>query len=130
MYIKETLLAGVCSVALMCATPAQAEGTAASSVNSINNTDSKRNAAANNAREISRIDDLPDNGAVNIKGVVSKVEDKGFVLKDQDGKTIDVSSPSAVSEGDQVSVKGEVKGAVFGIGDEIVANDVIVLSRR
>lgn len=91
-------------------------------------------AAAQAVQEYSTIESLPEDGTVNIQGTVEEVdrEDKSFTLKDQKGDTIGVQSaePLSLSQGDTVKVLGKVQDTLAGMGEEIKAEKVIVISRR
>lgn len=82
--------------------------------------------ATNNA-----IENLPQGGEVKISGVVDKVVDADtFVLRDEAGDTIDihVSSNLEAKAGDQVSVQGVLADEMAGVGKEITANDVDIIT--
>jgi len=80
------------------------------------------------------IEMLPNEGVVSIKGEVKNIDkmDRSFTLKDNMGETIDVHSPNnlTISDGDQVIVKGEIKSAVAGLGEEIIANSIVVAKKH
>lgn len=77
------------------------------------------------------IDNLPKTGSVELSGVVTEVEgDNSFTLRDADGKTIDVKTASnvEVQKGDSVSVNGNMKSKLLGLGREIESAKVLVVS--
>lgn len=77
------------------------------------------------------IDSLPREGSVELSGVVEKVnDDKTFILRDAEGKTIDIHTASNVEvrPGDMVSVNGNVKSKLLGLGREIESAKVLVVS--
>lgn len=77
------------------------------------------------------IDSLPREGSVELSGVVEKVSDeKSFILRDAEGKTIDIHTASNVEvrPGDMVSVNGSVKSKLLGLGREIESAKVLVVS--
>lgn len=77
------------------------------------------------------IDNLPKEGVVELTGTVDRVsaEDR-FILRDAAGETIDVHTASAVDveAGDKVSVNGNVKSELLGLGREIEGAKVLVVS--
>lgn len=77
------------------------------------------------------IGSLPREGSVELSGVVDKVSDeKTFILRDAEGKTIDIHTASNVEvrPGDMVSVNGNVKSKLLGLGREIESAKVLVVS--
>ncbi|TNE64791.1 MAG: hypothetical protein EP335_06715 [Alphaproteobacteria bacterium] len=82
-------------------------------------------------REYTRIDQLPEEGAVTVVGTVGEVSDaKEFILKDIEGNTIDVQSAIELTlkEGDRVRVIGVMDDDIAGMGDEINATSVTVVA--
>lgn len=74
------------------------------------------------------VDALPSTGHVIIDGVVAKIDDPdSFTLKDSAGEMIDVdtSSEMSLSVGDKVSVTGEVKEKMMGMGHKIADASVM-----
>lgn len=68
------------------------------------------------------IDNLPKSGKVTIAGVVDKVNSNHkFMLKDSNGKTIDVNTNNEISvnEGDKVTVTGDLSSEMLGMGKQI-----------
>lgn len=77
------------------------------------------------------IDNLPKEGSVELTGTVDRVSsDDRFILRDSAGETIDVHTASAVDveAGDKVSVSGNVKSELLGLGREIEGAKVLVVS--
>lgn len=71
------------------------------------------------------VETLAESGNVSLKGTISSIdkEDKELTLRDSKGNTIDVHSTAALDnlrEGDKVSVRGEVRDEMAGMGKEIV----------
>lgn len=77
------------------------------------------------------IDALPKEGIAELNGVVAEVDnDQSFTLRDSEGKTIEVNTASnvEVQPGDTVSVNGNVKSKLLGLGREIESAKVLVVS--
>lgn len=77
------------------------------------------------------IENLPEKGAVELNGVVAEVDNaNSFTLRDAAGKTIDVKTASnvEVQPGDTVSVNGNMKSKLLGLGREIESAKVLVVS--
>jgi uncharacterized protein YdeI (BOF family) len=78
-----------------------------------------------------RINALPEEGNVELRGVVAEVDDRdSFTLRDAMGDTIDVKTANnvQVQPGDRVSVNGLVNSKMLGFGRQIENADVIVVS--
>lgn len=90
-----------------------------------------RTVASADAEMNSTIEALPKEGAVELNGVVAEVDsDNSFTLRDAAGKTIDVKTASnvEVQPGDTVSVNGNLKSKLLGLGREIDSAKVLVVS--
>lgn len=77
------------------------------------------------------IANLPKEGSVELNGVVAEVDSPdNFTLRDAAGKTIEVQTASnvEVAPGDTVSVNGNVKSKLLGLGRQIESAKVIVVS--
>jgi len=82
----------------------------------------------------SLISELPKKGEVALNGTVDSVDEgeKSFILRDQEGKTIDVHSKEAltINKGDYVLVSGTMTSEFAGMGKEIHASSVQVSVKR
>lgn len=77
--------------------------------------------------------ELPKKGMVNLTGIVASVSDSDeFILRDVNGKTIDVvlSTAQKVRVGDKVRVVGELDSEFLGVGREINHATVTTISPR
>ena len=78
-----------------------------------------------------RIESLPQTGTVSLSGTVASVGDEDtFTLKDKSGETIDIHTTETISfvEGARVKVQGQITDEAMGLGEEIKASSVNVLS--
>lgn len=74
---------------------------------------------------------LPKEGSVSLTGTVDRVSnDNKFILRDSEGKTIDIHTASNVNvePGDKVSVNGNVKSELLGFGRQIESAQVLKVS--
>ncbi|MGB1539430.1 MAG: hypothetical protein ACPG80_00575 [Rickettsiales bacterium] len=96
-------------------------------------TDSDANTATDTEFKAQTIAQLPEKGVVNLRGTVESVdrEDKSFILRDSEGKTIDVHTEEAIAfnEGDTVVVKGQIRSEMAGLGHEIGSARVTVAAK-
>jgi uncharacterized protein YdeI (BOF family) len=98
--------------------------------NAVSNTAESVTASASSLTNDS-IENLPKEGAVELNGVVAEVDsDQEFTLRDATGRTIDIHTASnvEVQPGDTVSVNGNVKSKLLGLGREIESAKVLVVS--
>lgn len=82
-------------------------------------------------KEVSSIKELPDEGMVKITGTVYSIDNKdSFTLKDGSGETVNIHGEENLSlkKGDKVTITGEVKGELAGIGEKIQAKEIMKLS--
>ncbi len=77
------------------------------------------------------LDNLPDEGQVTLKGVISELDDRDtFILEDSAGNTIDVHTrtPVSLKVGDSVTVTGKVEDELLGMGQEIADATIVANS--
>lgn len=87
--------------------------------------------AAAGAMANDSIANLPKEGVVELNGIVAEVDnEQSFTLRDANGKTIDIHTASnvEVQPGDTVSVNGNVKSKLLGLGRQIESAKVLVVS--
>jgi uncharacterized protein YdeI (BOF family) len=69
------------------------------------------------------LSNLPPSGNVTLMGTVDRIADRDtFILKDENGYTIDVHTDNAlqIRTGDRVQVLGMVQSEALGVGREVV----------
>lgn len=82
---------------------------------------------------LSSLDNLPEEGTVNLNGTVSRVSGSdSFTLSDANGKTINVHTAASadVKQGDTVSVNGQIGDRLLGFGRQIEDAKVMVIGAK
>jgi uncharacterized protein YdeI (BOF family) len=100
--------------------------------------DSRKQAKSESVAEsanagLSNIENLPEEGSVNLSGVVSRVSGSdSFTLSDSNGKSINVQTASAadVKQGDTVSVNGQIGDRLLGFGRQIEDAKVMIIGAK
>lgn len=94
-------------------------------------TGTKNTVSAVSNKVSTSISDLKSSGDVEIKGTVDSINDNGFVLKDNSGQTVNISSTKElkVKKGDTVMVHGDIESSVESGINKIISNDVKVISK-